>query len=83
VDAIDDGREGALGNAPEKGGPVLVSRVPPTDEAVGAVHVGVVLRLEEVHPPIVVAGEGVLIASLERSVPGGGGGSPIPLTTIL
>jgi hypothetical protein len=45
VDAVDDGREGAPGNAPEKGAPLLV---PMADEVVSAVQVSVVLRLEEV-----------------------------------
>jgi hypothetical protein len=37
VDAVDDGREGAPRNAPEKGAPLLVPCVPMADEVVGVV----------------------------------------------
>jgi hypothetical protein len=59
VDAFDDGREGAPRNALETEAPLLVPCVPPADEAVGVVHVGVVLCLEEVRPPVIVAGGGL------------------------
>jgi hypothetical protein len=56
VDVVDDVWEGAPGNAQKTDAPLLVPSVPPADEAVGAVHVGVVLRLEEVLPPVVTGG---------------------------
>jgi hypothetical protein len=91
--------EGAPGNAPKAEAPLPVLGVPLADEGVSVVHLSVVLRLEVVRPPINVTGgvqvglarssalrraRRVLIASLQRSVPcGGGGGTPTLLMAIL
>jgi hypothetical protein len=66
--------DGAPGNALEAEAPLPVPGVPPADEAVGAVHLGVVLRLEVVRPLVVVTGGGLggigSLLTAEASPPG-------------
>lgn len=56
MDAVDDVLQGAPGNTPEAEAPLPVPAVPSADEADSVVHLGVMLRLEVVHPPGIVAG---------------------------
>jgi hypothetical protein len=98
-ECVDDVLEGAPGNALEAEAPLPVPHVPPVDEVIGVVHLSVMLRLEVLRPPALLPvgaqvgsarssavrrARRILIASLQRYVPcGGGGGMSTPFTAIL